>query len=65
MEVIARLLIGRESENPEKRNVIWNMIGSFLYAFASMVLTIAVVQIVGEDAGGELAHGGALLSDGE
>ncbi|MCI8510779.1 MAG: lipopolysaccharide biosynthesis protein [Lachnospiraceae bacterium] len=52
MEVIARLLIGRESENPEKRNVIWNMIGSFLYAFASMVLTIAVVQIVGEDAGG-------------
>ncbi|MCI8455133.1 MAG: lipopolysaccharide biosynthesis protein [Lachnospiraceae bacterium] len=52
MEVLSRLLIGRESENPEKRNVIWNMIGSFLYAFASMVLTIAVVQIAGEDAGG-------------
>lgn len=32
--------------------MIWNMIGSFLYAFASMVLSIAVVQIAGEDAGG-------------
>ena len=28
------------------------MIGSFLYAFASMVLSIAVVQLAGEDAGG-------------
>ena len=28
------------------------MIGSFLYALASMVLTIAVIQIVGEDEGG-------------
>jgi len=32
--------------------MLWNMVGSFLYAFASMVLTIAVVQIAGEDAGG-------------
>lgn len=47
-----RLIIGREEENLEKRNIVWNMIGSFLYAFASMVLTIAVVQIAGENAGG-------------
>lgn len=52
MEVLSRLIIGRESKNPEKRNIIWNMAGSFLYALASMVLTIAVVQIAGEDAGG-------------
>lgn len=52
MKAIARLLIGKESKNTEKRNIIWNMVGSFLYAFASMVLTIAVVQIAGEDAGG-------------
>lgn len=30
----------------------WNMLGSFLYAFASMVLTMAVVQIVGDEKGG-------------
>ena len=30
----------------------WNMFGSFLYAFASMVLTMAVVQIVGDEQGG-------------
>ena len=36
----------------EQKNIIWNMIGSFLYAFASMVLSIAVVQLAGEDAGG-------------
>ncbi len=52
MKTIARLIIGNEHLNIEKRNMVWNMIGSFLYAFASMVLTIAVVQIAGEDAGG-------------
>lgn len=52
MKVLSRLIIGKESKNTEKRNIIWNMAGSFLYAFASMVLTIAVVQLAGEDAGG-------------
>lgn len=52
MKVLSRLIIGKESGNTEKRNIIWNMAGSFLYAFASMVLTIAVVQLAGEDAGG-------------
>lgn len=52
MGALARLIIGRESKNQERRNILWNMVGSFLYAFASMVLTIAVVQIAGEDAGG-------------
>lgn len=52
MEALSRLIIGDWTKNLEKRNMVWNMIGSFLYAFASMVLTIAVVQIAGEDAGG-------------
>ncbi len=52
MEALSRLIIGNDTKNLEKRNMVWNMIGSFLYALASMVLTIAVVQIVGEDAGG-------------
>lgn len=52
MEALSRLIIGRDEGDLEKRNIIWNIVGSFLYAFSSMVLTIAVVQIVGEDAGG-------------
>lgn len=48
---IRRWLIG-QNENLEKRNMLWNMIGSFLYAFASMALTMAVVQIVGDEQGG-------------
>lgn len=52
MNQVARLIIGKNDQNLEKQNIVWNMIGSFLYAFASMVLTIAVVQLAGEDAGG-------------
>ncbi len=52
MNQAARLIIGNGKGNLEKQNIVWNMIGSFLYAFASMVLSIAVVQISGEDAGG-------------
>lgn len=52
MRLLRAFLIGSD-ENIEQRNMIWNMIGSFLYAFASMALTIAVIQIVGEDQGGD------------
>ncbi|NBI70445.1 lipopolysaccharide biosynthesis protein [Clostridiaceae bacterium] len=51
MRLLGRLLIGGD-ERIEQRNMVWNMAGSFLYALASMVLTIAVVQLVGEDEGG-------------
>lgn len=51
MTLLRRLLMGND-ERIEQRNMSWNMLGSFLYALASMVLTIAVVQIVGEDEGG-------------
>ena len=52
MGALSRLIIGDDRKNTEKRNILWNMAGSFLYALASMVLSIAVIQIAGEDAGG-------------
>ncbi|MDO4294988.1 MAG: lipopolysaccharide biosynthesis protein [bacterium] len=52
MKRFTNWMIGSACENPEQRDMIWNMIGSFLYAFASMVLSIAVIQIVGEREGG-------------
>jgi len=52
MEALSRLIIGNDRGDLEKRNIAWNIVGSFLYAFASMVLSIAVVQIAGEDDGG-------------
>lgn len=51
MNLLRTLLIGGD-ENLEKRNMAWNMAGSFLYAFASMLLTIAVIAVVGDDQGG-------------
>ena len=52
MEVLRRLIINDNPKTIEKRNMTWNMLGSFLYAFASMALTMAVVQIVGDKGGG-------------
>ena len=52
MEVLRRLIINDNPDTLNKRNMTWNMFGSFLYAFASMVLTMAVVQIVGDEQGG-------------
>ncbi len=41
----------------EKQNMVWNMVGSFVYAFASMVLSFLVMRVAGEDAGGVFAVG--------
>lgn len=43
--------------NKEKQNILWNMIGSFCYAFASMVLSFLVMRLAGEDDGGIFAFG--------
>lgn len=51
MNLLRALLMG-DDNNLEKRNMAWNMLGSMLYAFASMVLSIVVIQVVGEDEGG-------------
>ncbi len=52
MEVLRRLLIDDNPRTLERRNMTWNMLGSFLYAFASMVLTMIVVQLTGDEQGG-------------
>ncbi len=52
----ADFLIGA-ALNREKKNIVWNMVGSFCYAFASMVLSFLVMRIVGEDEGGIFAFG--------
>ncbi|MCR5371691.1 MAG: lipopolysaccharide biosynthesis protein [Clostridium sp.] len=54
MNYLASLLLG-DDNNIERRNVSWNMAGSFVYALASMLLTIAAVQAAGEDEGGIFA----------
>lgn len=52
MEALRRLIINDDPKTIEKRNMSWNMAGSFLYAFASMVLTMAVIGLVGDEQGG-------------
>ncbi len=37
--------------------MIWNMTGSFFYAFASMVLSFLVLRIAGEEQGGIFSFG--------
>ncbi len=50
-------LLMRTGPNREKQNIVWNMAGSFCYAFASMVLTFLVMRIVGKEQGGVFAFG--------
>lgn len=40
-----------------KQNMVWNMVGSFCYAFASMVLSFLVMRLAGEQQGGIFAFG--------
>lgn len=50
-------LLMRTGPNKEKQNILWNMAGSFCYAFASMVLSFLVMRLAGEDDGGIFAFG--------
>lgn len=52
MEVLRRLIVNDNPQTIEKRNMTWNMLGSFLYAFASMALTMIAIQLAGEEQGG-------------
>lgn len=47
----------KTGDNREKSNMIWNMAGSFCYAFASMVLSFLVMHLAGEEQGGIFAFG--------
>lgn len=46
-----------KGERLERQNMIWNMLGSFVYAAASMVLSFLVMRIAGADASGVFAVG--------
>lgn len=50
-------LLLKTGVNKEKQNVVWNMIGSFCYAFASMVLSFLVLRIMGKEQGGVFSFG--------
>lgn len=47
----------RTGPDKEKQNILWNMAGSFCYAFASMALSFVVMRLAGEDDGGIFAFG--------
>lgn len=46
-----------KGERIEQQNMLWNMLGSFVYAAASMVLSFLVMRIAGADASGIFAVG--------
>lgn len=51
MNRIAKLLINDDKVN-EKSNYLWNMVGGAIYSMISMLLSIVVIRIMGEDEGG-------------
>ena len=56
LDKMAGLLLETEG-NIEKKNMIWNIAGSFCYAFASILLSFMVMRISGDSAGGIFAFG--------
>lgn len=50
-------LLMRTSGNKERDNMLWNMSGSFFYAFASMVLSFLVMRMIGKEQGGIFSFG--------
>ena len=50
-------LLLRTSHNKERDNMLWNISGSFFYAFASMVLSFLVMRIIGKEQGGIFSFG--------
>lgn len=60
MRKIAGLLL-YQGDHVERQNMIWNMVGSFVYAFASMVLSFLVMRLAGEEQGGIFSFGYSTL----
>ncbi len=56
MKRMARLMLHCRGQL-EQENLIWNTVGSFLYALANMVLAFLVIRLAGEEAGGVFAIG--------
>lgn len=42
-------------ETSERKNFIWNMVGSMIFSAASMILSLLIIKIVGENDGGVFA----------
>ncbi len=57
MEGFANRFLIFRGKNRERQNVIWNMVGSAVYALASMVLSFIVMRMAGEDEGGIFGFG--------
>ena len=51
MNRVQKLIIGR-NRNSAAKNFMWNMIGSGIYSLVSMLLSVIVIRIIGEDDGG-------------
>ncbi len=51
MNKLTNIIIGNKVID-EKKNFIWNMIGSGVFSFISMFLSVCVIQIMGEKEGG-------------
>lgn len=54
IQSIRTLLVGKH-DSSMSRNVLWNMLGSLIYALSTIVLTIITTRIVGENHGGDFA----------
>ena len=50
-----------KGDNLNRANVAWNIAGSFVYAFASMVLSFLVIRLAGEEQGGIFSFGFSTL----
>lgn len=51
METFRRWVVGTQPPS-DKKNFLWNMLGSGVYSFISMFLSILVIRIMGEKMGG-------------
>ena len=50
-----------KGDNLNRANMAWNIAGSFVYAFASMVLSFLVIRLAGEEQGGIFSFGFSTL----
>ena len=48
---LTQVIIGKKNVT-EKKNFVWNMVGSGIFSFVSMALSLCVIQIAGEKVGG-------------
>lgn len=57
MAGFAKRFLVYDGDHKERQNVIWNTVGSGVYALASMVLAFIVMRMAGEDEGGIFGFG--------